>query len=350
MTSQFTTTDPEALSEMSDPLEEMSDGLFHELLGPVPLPPFDDAGELERLWGEKWGAADEVGRLRTVLVRRPSKGLEEVAKHGAAAYRPDMGAFVDPGLRWYWAGRELPDLDTLHAEFDGFLSTLRAEGVRVVEAPEIDPSFTKAMFARDPLVTIPGGAIIGRLAPAMRRGEELSMTQTVTNEGLPVLGTITGSGLVEGGSFIKVRPDLAFFGTSVRCNPEGYRQLAALLELQGITLERVQMPGFQIHLDLCCLMLDDDLALINPRMAPYDFQTRLHELGIETVSVEPKEDWACNALMLDRRRVLFPSHLPRTADLLSKKFDVDIVPVDYREANKNGGGLHCSSMELRRDW
>ncbi|GAA3649647.1 dimethylarginine dimethylaminohydrolase family protein [Microbacterium marinilacus] len=332
-----------------DPLEEMSDGLFHEILGPVPFPAFSEPDQLERVWGRRWGAADEVGRLRSVLVRRPSAGLEAIARAGQAAYRPDLGAFLDPDRRWYWAGRELPDLETLHREYDGFLTALRAEDVEIVEAPALEDRFTKAVFTRDPLVTIPGGAIIGRLAPDMRRGEELSITQTVAAHGLPILGTITGSGLVEGGSFVKVRRDRAFFGTSVRCNPEGYRQLARMLDQHGIALERVQMPGFQIHLDLCCLMLDDDLALINPRIAPYDFQVRLHELGIETVAVEPREDWACNALVLDRRRVLFPSHLPRTAELLSRH-GVEVVPVDYREINKNGGGLHCSSMELRRDW
>lgn len=333
-----------------DPLEEMSDGLFHEILGPEAFPEFTDAGELERNWGAKWGAADEVGKLRTVLVRRPSRGLEAIARAGASAYREDLGAYVDPDLRWYWSGRTLPDLETLHREFDGFVAALEGEGVDVVEAPALDDSFTKSVFTRDPLVTIPGGAIIGRLAPAMRRGEEKSVLQTVAGRGVPILGTITGSGLVEGGSFVKVRPDLAFFGTSVRCNPEGYRQLSAFLDAHGIALERVQMPGFQIHLDLCCLMLDDDLALINPRIAPFDFQSRLHELGIETVDVKPREDWGCNALVLDRRRVLFPSHLPRTAELLSHRYGVDIVPVDYREMNRNGGGVHCSSMELRRDW
>lgn len=332
-----------------NPLEEMSDGLFHELLGPQAFPAFSDSGQLERVWGERWGAADEVGRLRTALVRRPSRGLEKIAQAGEAAWRSDLGAYVDPQLRWYWAGHELPDLDAVHREFDGFVDALRREGVDVVEAPQLDEGYTKAVFTRDPLVTIPGGAIIGRLGPDMRRGEELSVLQTVADQGMPILGTITGSGLVEGGSFIKVRPNLAFFGTSVRCNPEGYRQLARFLGGHGIELERVQMPGFQIHLDLCCLMLDDDLALINPRIAPFDFQTRLHELGVETINVAPREDWGCNALVLDRRRVLFPSHLPRTAELLDRH-GVEVVPVNYREINKNGGGLHCSSMELRRDW
>ncbi|MGO8609298.1 hypothetical protein ACC848_40765, partial [Rhizobium johnstonii] len=87
--------------------------------------------------------------------------------------------------------------------------------------------------------------------------------------------------------FVKVRRETAFFGTSVRCNPEGYRQLAAQLEPHGISLQRVSLPGYLIHLDMCSSMLDDDLALVNPRLAPYDYMSALRDLGVELVEVHP---------------------------------------------------------------
>ncbi|WP_206674233.1 dimethylarginine dimethylaminohydrolase family protein [Pseudactinotalea suaedae] len=338
------------MSESSaDPTLDMSEGRFHQLLGPEPDPAFLSASELESGWGRRWGAQDEVGRLRVAMLRRPSTILEQVAELGEAAWSPELGAYLDPDRRWYWAGHALPDLNLLNEQFDQLVATLRAEDVEVVMAPQL-PDHSKAVFTRDPLITVPGGAVIGRLAARMRRGEEQSITQTVAAAGMPVLATITGLGLVEGGSFVKVRPHLAFFGTSVRCNAEGHRQLAAILLEQGIEVKRFQMPGYQIHLDLCMAMIDDDLAVVNSRIAPYDLLVELGELGIETVEVAPEEDWACNLLTLDRRRVLFPAHLPRTAELLSTKHGVEIVPVEYREMNKNGGGIHCSTMELQRDW
>lgn len=333
-----------------DPTAEMPDAKFHQILGPVAEPGFSDPGQLEAVWGRKWGAKNEFGRLRSVMVRRPSRGLEKILELGESAWRQDLSCYLDPDLRWYWAGHELPNLQLLHAEFDGFVTAMENKGVEVVVAPDLAPSFTKAVFTRDPLVTVPGGAIIGRMGPLMRRGEEQSITHTVAAQGLPILGTITGAGLVEGGSFMKVRDDVAFFGTSVRCNVEGYQQLRDIVGRQGIELRRVSMPGYQIHLDLCCSMLDDDLALVNTRIAPYDFLSELWDLGIETVDVEPGEDWACNLLALDRRTAFFPSHLVRTADKLNARHGVEIIPVDYREINKNGGGLHCSTMELQRDW
>ena len=333
-----------------DPTVLMPEAKFHHILGPVAEPGFADPTQLESVWGRRWGARNEFGRLRVVMMRRPSKGLEEIAELGETAWRDDLNCYLDPNGHWYWGGRKLPDLDLLHAQFDGFVDVLRREGVEVVMVPEAEPRFTKSVFTRDPLFTIPGGAIIGRMAALMRRGEEQEITRTVAGQGVPIPGTITGPGLAEGGSFLKVCDDLAFFGTSVRCNAEGYRQLRDIVGAQGIDLHRVSMPGYQIHIDLCCSMLDDDLALVNTRIAPYDFLTELWGLGIETVEVEPGEDWACNLLALDRRKLLFPAHLVRTAEKLSCRHDVEIIPVEYREMNKNGGGLHCSTMELQREW
>lgn len=330
-----------------DSTKEIADGRFHALMGPEPSPGFLDPGELESTWGRRWGAADEVSRLRSVLMRRPSSGLREVrAEH----YDADLDAFVDPERRWYWTGDLLPDVDLVEAQHAEFVATLERAGVEVVFAPDLPPSYTKAVYTRDPLVTVPGGAIIGRLAPRMRRGEEQSIAATVAAAGMPILGTITGTGLVEGGTFVKVRSNHAFLGTSVRCNPEGGRQLAHLLEPFGVRLTTVSLPGYLIHLDMCSVMLDDDLALINPRLAPYDYMSALRDLGIETVEVHPDEEWATNMLTLDRRRVILPAHLPRTAEMLANRHDVDVTTIEFRELLKNGGGLHCSTMELQRDW
>lgn len=330
----------------ADTTSELADARFHALFGPEPVPVFDDPEELTATWGRRWGASNEVGRLHTVLMRRPSSGLAAV---DGAAYDSDLDALVDPERHWYWTGDTPPDLVRVEQEYTAFVDALKSHDVEVVFAPALPAQFTKAIYTRDPILTVPGGAIVGRLAARMRRGEEQSIAATVTRVGVPILGTITGTGLVEGGSFQKVRPDLAFFGTSVRCNPEGHRQLERLLEPLGITVRRVSLPGYLIHLDMCASMIDCDLAVINPRLAPFDYIDELHRLGIETVEVDMREEWAANLLVLDRRKILLPDHLVHTAERLSSRHDVEVIPVPYREILKNGGGLHCSTMELMRD-
>lgn len=328
-----------------DSTTEISDGLFHRLMAPEGSPGFLNHAELEATWGRRWGAADEVSRLRMVLMRRPSTCLGDFT---ADSYDPAVDAFVAPGGRGYWTGPDLPDFDLVLAEHDAFTALLRTQDVDIAFADDL-PSYPKSVYTRDPLVTVPGGAIITRTAARMRRGEEQSIAKAVAIAGVPILGTITGEGIVEGGTFVKVRPDLAYLGTSVRTTPEGYRQLKMLLDIQGIELRRVSLPGYLIHLDMCSSMIDDDLALVNRRLAPYDFTSGLEELGIETVDVHPAEEWASNLLVLDRRRVILPDHLPRTAERLTAK-GVEVLTTPYREILKNGGGLHCSTMELQRDW
>ena len=52
------------------------------------LPPFDDPGELTALWGRRWGADDEVGPLRVVLMRRPGREFDAM-----------RGGVFDPACR-----------------------------------------------------------------------------------------------------------------------------------------------------------------------------------------------------------------------------------------------------------
>lgn len=326
-------------------MRSFSAARVHDVLGPEPEPVFHD--ELAEVWGHRWGAADEVGTLRAVLMRRPSPGLARIT---ASAWDPELEALVDPDKRWYWLSPEAPDLGKIEAQYDGYVDTLRAQGVEVHFAAELPPAYTKSIYTRDPLVTVPGGAVILRLAPRMRRGEEQSITAAVATAGMPILGTLTGSAIAEGGSFVKLRSDLAAFGTSVRCNREGYEQLSAIVRAAGVEVLPVPLPGYLIHLDGAFVMLDHDLAMVNSELLPYEFIAALRRFDIETVEVLPGEEWAVNSLCLAPRKLIAAEHLRKTAELLNGRHGVEIIPVAYDEITKNGGSLHCSTMELLRDW
>jgi N-dimethylarginine dimethylaminohydrolase len=255
---------------------------------------------------------------------------------------------VDPDGAWYWTDRTAPDLARVHAQHDGLVATLRTEGVEVVTAEPLGAGYVKAIYTRDPLVTVPGGAIIGRMAVRVRRGEEAAVTREVAAAGLPILSTITGTGTLEGGSFVKLRPGLAAFGTSIRCNAEGARQLSEVLARIGWELLVVPLPGYTIHLDLHLAMVDVDRALINAPGLPYQFLQELKARGIETIYPDPDEAWALNALCLRPGRVLMAEGSPRTGEILSQR-GIEVVTVAYDEIHKNGGGVHCSTMELERE-
>ncbi|HWI70355.1 MAG TPA: arginine deiminase family protein, partial [Baekduia sp.] len=52
-------------------------------------------------------------------------------------------------------------------------------------------------------------------------------------------------------------------------------------------------------------------------------------------------------LCLRPGRVLMADDSPRTAERLAAR-GVEVVTVPYGEVQKNGGGVHCSTMELVR--
>ncbi|MBN9008824.1 MAG: amidinotransferase, partial [Rhizobiales bacterium] len=208
-------------------------------------PPFEDSEQLEKWWGRDWGCTNDVGRLRVVLMHRPGEevNIVDISK------RLDNNAFGDVQTGWYWRGTEGPDLKRMQAQHDAYTAVLRAEGVEVVYLDEIGDSRMKSCYTRDSCVAVGGGAIVTRLGPRMRRGEERAVTRTLARLGCPILRTISGSGIFEGGSFAWLNRKTAVVGLSSRVNEEGARQVEEVLRSQGVELIKVTLTGYRLHID-----------------------------------------------------------------------------------------------------
>jgi N-dimethylarginine dimethylaminohydrolase len=307
------------------------------------LPPFGE--EREAVWGAAWGAATDAGRLRRVLVRAPGSELERI---DAAAYDPAADALVDPEGRWYWLGSEPPDLGRAHAQHEALVAALEAEGVTVDRLAPLGDRFAKAMYIRDPLVVLPEGLLVGRMGVRMRRGEEASVTAEAAALGAPVLATVTGDGVLEGGTVLRLAPDLWAAGTGVRCNARGFERLRDVLGWMGVELLYVPLPGWSIHLDMHMGVVDSGRVLARSHELPYDFLETLRARGIEVLDAPAEEPSGVNLLCLRPGRVLMAAGNPRTEEVLAGA-GVEVVTVAYDELWKNGGGIHCSTQELIRD-
>jgi N-dimethylarginine dimethylaminohydrolase len=334
-----------AVSDSVTETERLPQAYYQMLCPPTPEPAFNDEHELVERWGASWGSHDEVGKLRVVLMRAPGAEFEQF---DAGDYDPRVDALVGPGGAYYWTGDRPPNRELLEEQHAGLRATLEQAGVEVVLADSIDTRFTKAIYTRDPLISVPGGVIIARLAPLMRRGEEASVMRAVVNRGVPVLQTIIGTGMLEGGSFIKLAPKIAAYGTSIRCNDESAEQLRHAMEHLEMELIVVPLTGFAIHLDGCMGMVDVDKALVNAAALPYWFLDRLQKLGIEPIWIDPAERWALNCLTLAPGRVVIADDCPKAIAALERR-GVEVIPIPYHEVHHNGGGIHCSTMELLRE-
>jgi N-dimethylarginine dimethylaminohydrolase len=262
----------------------------------------------------------------------------------------DIGAYGDDEAGWYWRGDSVPPLAAMQAEHDGLVATLKAEGVEVAYVDAIKPGRMKSCYTRDSVIALDGGAIVTRMGPPIRRGEEWAVTRTLARIGMPILRTIHGSAILEGGSFAMINAKTAVLGLSSRVNEEGARQLEEVLRVLGIELLRVHLTGYRLHIDGAFVMIDAETALINPPQLPFWFLQKLEEMKIRTIEVCHEDGTsAINCLAVSPGRVIMSDQVsPRTREKLDRA-QISVVTIPYDKVYLGGGGIHCSTAPLIRD-
>lgn len=312
----------------------------------IPEPAFESAEMQKLVWGREWGCPNDVGQIRVILMHRPGEEVNLVKKEN---YLPEIGAHGDPRMGWYWRGSEPPDLARMRAHHDGLATTLRREGVTVEYLQDVPERQHKSVSTRDSVVAVRGGAIVCRLATPYRRGEELAATRTLAKLGMPILRTIHGTGIFEGGSFAWINEKTAVVGLSVRVNEEGTRQVEEVLRTQGVELLRVELTGYRQHIDGVLVMVDVDTVLINPTLTPYWFLERLKELKIKTIELHPEDHpFTINCLAVRPGKVIMSEASNRTIDRLGRE-GIEVITLEYEGVYRGGGGIHCSTAPLIRD-
>lgn len=310
-------------------------------------PAFDDPAEMEADWGRAWGVDNDVGRLRAVLVHRPGP---EMAVIDPAKQLPEIGSFGDPEAGWYFQSDTIPDVAEMQAQHDALVAALEAEGVEVFHVEGVAPPRLKSCYTRDPLVMIKGGAIVSRMGARVRRGEARAISRTLGALGVPILRTLSGTALFEGGSFAWIDAKTAVVGCGLRVNREGARQVGEVLAALGVNLLVIDLVGYDLHIDGAFLMVDRGLALVDVNRLPFSFLEALKARGIALVEIGPGDSsWIVNSLAVRPGHLIMPEGATnRTLDRLAGA-GVSWTTVPYDKMQLNGGGIHCSTMPLIRD-
>lgn len=316
------------------------------LFGSEAEPSFFDADKMEEYWGGHWGVNSEYGKLKVVYMHRPG---DELTIMKPEHYDAERDALIGPEYSYYWRGKDAPDIPKAQAQHDYFTDVLRSYGVEVVYTKDNPITLRKTVNTRDVAAAVPGGVIIMRLAPHMRRGEELLATKVLGARGVPILHTITGTGVLEGGGVLMMDSHHVAVAQSHRCTDAGIIQLKSVLEPMDIEVIPIPVGGYAIHIDSLVSFIGPKMALINTEKLPYFFIERLQKMGYKLIEVAPDEGWAINNIVIEPGVMCMIEGYPKTQAKLEAE-GIKVIPIPWDENIKSGGGLHCGTCPLMREY
>jgi dimethylargininase len=279
-----------------------------------------------------YGARSMTATLRRVLVRPPQPADAE---------------------RWQDYGwRAEPDVAAAAAEHKALREILERAGAEVIVA-EGQRGNPDAIYAYDPLLVGEGGAVLLRPGKDGRLREPSALEADLARAGVPVVAEIKRPGTIDGGDTLWLDRKTLLVGRGYRTNAEGVEQLAqAFSDAKVLSYDLPHWNGRAEVMHLMSLIspLDDDLALVYPRLAPVRLIELLNERGIEIVEVpdEEFETMGPNVLALGPRRALALEGNDETRRRMEAA-GVEVVTYKGDEISRKGdGGPTCLTRPILR--
>ena len=249
-----------------------------------------------------------------------------------------------------------PDFRQAIDEYDRFLEALRSTDAEILMLPSGEGLTIDSVYVRDSLVTTSRGVILCNMGKPDRTAEPEAAAGYLEQQGVPILGRITGDGRLEGGDLVWLDERTIAVGLGYRTNREGIRQLAELTadlvdDIVTVPLPHWNGPGDVMHLMSNISPIDPDLAVVYSRLLTVPFRDYLLERGLHLVEVpdEEYETMACNVLALGPRRCLMLDGNPETRRRLETS-GVEVLTYKGDEISRKGaGGPTCLTRPLLRE-
>jgi len=289
----------------------------------------------------EYGCRSMVGKIKSILLKHPRE------------------AFIsEENIRTQW--RELnymgePDYRKALAEYEEFLDLLKKEIPEIHLLPRCDKTGLDSIYVHDPVLITEKGAILCNMGKQQRKGEPEATGDFFRELDIPILGTITGEGKLEGGDVVLLNEHTMAIGLGYRTNEDGIQQLKELTldfidEFYVVPLPHWEGPDDVMHLMSLISPVDYNLAVVYSRLLPVPFREWLLEREIELVEVPDSEfgTMAANILALGPRRCLMLSGNPLTKEMLEKK-GIEVFEYRGEEISQKGqGGPTCLTRPIYR--
>jgi dimethylargininase len=283
-----------------------------------------------------YGSQSMVAPLRTVLVKRP-----------------DAAFAVEDPLAWHYTAR--PDLAIAQQEHDALADLLRQGGAEVLYHDEPQPNHADAIYTFDPAIVTDHGAIILSMGKPQRRGEEAAMARSFEELGIPLLYTLHGEALAEGGDLLWLDHDTLAVGLGFRTNAEGLRQLQEALSSIGVKVVPVELPYYTgpqacLHLLSLISIVDHRTAVVYPSLLAVPFWQVLQRRDFRLIEVPETEfpTMGTNVLALAPRKCVMLEGNPITKRLLEEA-GCEVMTYRGNEISlKAEGGPTCLTRPVLR--
>ncbi|MBS7637451.1 hypothetical protein KEJ49_00955 [Candidatus Bathyarchaeota archaeon] len=305
----------------------------------------------------EFGAQTEYGRLRRVLMHRPSEELRRITPSNRDAY-----LFRDVV---YWR--------MFQREHDAFTEALRGEGVEVIlledllegRDGEIAARLPNLVYTRDVCSVTYLGALVLRMAYQARYPEPLLVGKAMERLGIPIALRVAPPGTVEGGDFVYLDRETLMVGFGTRTNEVGLEMVKRTLLGKAVKrLLAVPLPSFRVHLDGGLMILSPDLALIHkPSLEMYPaylysedgvelifVEDYLRERGIELIYADDAEvrQFGTNIVGIGGGKCVSYEWNERIIAELEER-GLDVIRIPGSQLSLGGGGPHCMTCPILRD-
>ncbi|WP_161606828.1 hypothetical protein [Natronorubrum tibetense] len=326
---------------------------------------FED--EMPKYWGEDWTANTTIGKLQTALLHKPG---EEFLNVGEETPWPPHESSLEA-----WRMTENPDLDELVEHHYNLKDTLEDEGVDVIVRqpdPNDRPYQVKSIYCDDVAHAAPYGHVILRMYDHIRKGEEVPTFKTLAENNIPVVGMVTGDGMVEGGScgwldekhmFIEVHYPRA--NTSepeiVRANEWGHQQYANIIKSQDPEVDIRMNPGYGTRKGTIHYSMIDRHTSVGKEEWYDPYLVDWMKAEMDWRFIEPPEELSSidtrgfakgpdTGVVLEPGKILTTDQYPE-ATRWFESIGVEVVEVniDSLVRPRNTGSIHCCVGSLKRD-
>jgi arginine deiminase len=309
--------------------------------------------ELEKIWGKRWGSQG-IGRLREVALLKVDPEYEG---HPFFLKHPDF--FL---LRY----NRRPDFDLLVRDQLAYAQVLEDQGVKVhwLEFEDRMGPYgpMRELFMGGSVRIFRGGAILERVGESScYRGFARELQKLLTKIGCPILYTVHGNGIFEGGSCLPVAEDVLVIGLSCACNQEGLEQVKPVLKTCGVkeihvshmqTIMDSFESGGEFHIDMVLGVVDLRKAIVYPAGLDYQTYQWLKGKGFQLAEIPADEQFKyapANLVVLEPGRVIMAKGARKTIKAV-REMGVEVVEIDNEGIMQGGvNGISCITMQLVRD-